>query len=371
MKGREKRYALTRNRIYELDEGWEILSHWDTQASPKWEYLDFGPYNLLSNGSQMFVSSLTTGDLEPVISEDLPPMKVMCNYNGMIVGGGVEGLDPDWVVWSQVGHASFTMDRSGMAGRRPLMEMGEVLKILQLGDSLVVYGSWAVGILRLNPELGAIAYRVIADVGIKNCWCASGDKRGHVFLGADGILRNISVEFQITELGYEEFLHPLVDPVISYDPFENDWYISDVNTSYVYGSKVLFSCFQSVSSCVREDGILHGTVVDLQTHHSELLTDSINMGIGGRKSLEVVEVLSSVSGWFVQGISSPNETPWIPVNPTSQARVKITGDHLRVRVRRSSYIEATIDHLNVRWKLPDKRFIRGIYAGAAGDESDH
>lgn len=360
MKGRDKRYAFTRERVYELDDGWEILSHMDTQVSPQWEYLDFGPYVLMSNGVQIFACSPSTGDLELITSSSLPPMRTMCNYNGMIVGGGISGLDPDWVAWSQVGHASFEIDRSGLAGRRPLMEVGEVFRILPLGEGVVVYGSDGIGLLRLDPDIGAMAYRVISYSGIKGFGSVAGDKQEHVFIGSDNTLRALTTEFQVKELGYKEFFNPLVNPIISFDPIERDWYISDATTSYVYGSSVLFSCFQSVSSLVKDGA----TIISHHTQDAHLLTDVIPVGLGGRKSVEAVEVISHKKGWSVQGIGDGNSTSWIPTNPTNQARVKITGGQLQIGVRHNSYIDVSIEYINVMWKLSDKRFVRGMYASS-------
>jgi len=91
---------------------------------------------------------------------------------------GVSGSN--FVKWSKVGYLDFTIDESNLAGERPMDWKGSVYDIRKLADSLVVYGTN--GVTMMKPSGVHWGMNTIYRIGVKNKGAVSGDESVHFFV---------------------------------------------------------------------------------------------------------------------------------------------------------------------------------------------
>jgi len=107
---------------------------------------------------------------------------------------------------------------------------------------------------------------------------------------------------------------------------------------------------------------------------AEANIDSIDFGLRAIKTLTAVEVgLDSpvachvVVEYRYDKTDSFTVLPAVPINPEGVAYVNVSAIEFRVKVRANSFSNSApkISYINLRWKLSDRRHIRGIYATPA------
>lgn len=341
----------------------------------RFDVADFGPYVLMTNGLMMVYYDIlgTVWVAGPVIA-NVPLMGTVCNFRGQAVGGDIRsawhGCGTDSVVWSMIGEMNFNPDLTNEAGFRNLPFSGSVRRVMELGDYVVVYGSN--GILGMQPvstPAATFGFKEVLDIGIPCKTAVGGNDKEHVFLGSDGWLRKIDATLTVKKLGYYEFMNPLGEVVVSFDPREEgEHYISDGVTGYVLTPWGLGQCHQLLSSVERINDEITGIFGDDGDMEYRVKTDTVDLGYRGLKTLQVLEHGLYSPTAARAGVEWRNDSSAFvdagsrPLNDQGIVTRPISGAEFRLKFEADNYIDVELDYITARYKMTDMRSIRGIYA---------
>ncbi len=345
-----------------------------------WSCADYGPYVLFTNGGMVYVTDPTTGDLHPYGGTDIPVMGTVCDYKGQLVAGRPAGYDPNVVLWGEIGEADMTLSAANVAGYRQMPWPGTVLCVKRLGDYVIVYGDNGISFLRgVDQPVPTMGLLDGPSFGIMGAGAVGGDANEHMFISASGKAYKINKKLEITELGYEEFFAPMGTIMISYDPIEGDYYISNGATSYLLTTFGLGQIPQHVSSCQRYHARLVGTYEMDSDMSLRIETGDIDMRTAAEKKIDTIELSAygDSGGYTIGGVvlygSGYYTAPMRKANTLNTATCPMSGTRFRIRVRAASAFPMfykVLDYANIWWQLTDKRFIRGPYAGQVTPGSD-
>lgn len=364
-------WVATRLGIYKLDANFNaIIEVGVDQRNSIWNVADFWDFALFSNGAMTFIIEPSTGDLHPYLQDDIPAAGAVCAFRGQILLGNVVGYDPNMLLWSEIGKASFALVRTNTAGYKPLPFQGAILKLKPLGEFVVAYGAGGICIVRpAGDVMATYATKEYLNFGIAGVGAVCGNDQEHVFICESGKLWRISADTRIEELGYQEFIGPLGDVMMSYNPINRDVYISDGVTTYLLTSEGLCEIFQNISSATIYAGAMIGCFSNQTDTSVSIVTDKIDFGVRGKKTVDHIEV-ASMSQMSVFMRHGGVQTPSVKMNSHGVVRLRMMQDDFQFGLTASSYLNQQLDYMNIRWKMTDKRFIRSPYVGQATAGAD-
>ncbi len=268
------------------------------------------------------------------------------------------------------------MVRKNEFGFMPMPWQGSVILTKPLGNSIIVYGDN--GITALTPVLEPIPTYGVREIsnefGILSRGSAGGDENGHIFINEDGYMYSLSPDLSLGRLGYREFFtgFSTTKTVVSYDPDDKEFYISDDSNSYVLTRSGLGEAAERVTSLVIKDGTLSGVIEDQGVATGQVVIDIGNLGTLSIKSIENVLVDYFGSATITVAIDyrygktgSFTRTSFFPVNKEGVSFPKISGVDFKLVIKASVY--GNMDNLNgveFNVKFSDKRYRRGIGASA-------
>lgn len=363
-----------KTKIYEVGSDWSVTEKITVTGGDVWDFVDFGTYILLLNGEVMvYVDPTDSSYNTSTGSTTFPLIGTGCNFKGQIVGGDVRSswnsCDRQSIVYSDIGSASFALDRKNEAGFRHSRRKGNVLKVARLGDGVVAYGENFVDLMVPYNQYFKIAE--ILDVGINWKGCVGVTNDMHIFMDNKRYLWAIDREFKLTRLGYQEFLEDLVDNhvVISGVQDEQRFYICDGVKCYVYTPRGMFEGFQLISSVATLDDAVVGTFKDTEDYEARLTTGAMDFGHRGIKTLMGVECGISEGGTNYIGADyrydtngTFSRTTLSRLSPDGFGYVGAAAHDLRVHVKATNYEQCYLDYINAKIKLEDRRFaVRGPY----------
>lgn len=287
------------------------------------------------------------------------------------------------IAWSRIGAMDFSVGIDNEIGWAVLPWRGKVLRMLELSGAIMAYCEN--GIARLQPESTPIVtfgLDSIADFGILNRNAVDGDDQMHLAIGRDYALYTLTPERKVTQegrgpkrLGYAEYMKQLENPQVVHDPVHQRWWIFDGSKCFVWSSFGLAEVTNVPKSLTSFSGSLIGIGED-GVEAVILCSDELTFGTAGMKTLQTVEV-DAAGGAYSMQVDFKTDTDanwrtssWIPCSPNGLAFPTVTGRAFRVRIRCDS-LDAEIGQINVRYKLSDKRSVRGIvYAGSTDRGTD-
>ena len=118
----------------------------------------------------------------------------------------------NWIGWSKIGNVSFVLDLENDAGFRPMSWPGYVYQTLQLDKGVVIYGAGGATLAYpVTKPLATFGFKDLPIAGVKNKTAVTGDRFVHFCIDILGCLIKVTVD-EVTRLGYEEFLLPLINP---------------------------------------------------------------------------------------------------------------------------------------------------------------
>ena len=180
----------------------------------------------------------------------------------------------------------------------------------------------------------------------------------------------------VKKLGYRSYIRELLDyssvedhrVVVSYIDKNKRFYISNGRQCLIINEFGACSIFQCVSSVViGHDGKLYGTFRNTQDTEARFVTDEIDFGSRGLKSIESIigsfnyplgSRLQFAVDWRVSN-GAFKRVPWKSTGPRGEAIIKVTASAFRVCARITNYIDVGIEYLGLNMKYPDNRFKRG------------
>lgn len=275
----------------------------------------------------------------------------------------IESARRNWVGWSKIGEARFVLDLTNDAGFRPMDWRGYVLALKQLQNDAIIYGTG--GITRMYPSGVTFGFRNILPIGLKSKDAVCGTRAIHYFIDRNDQLWSLT-DSEITFLGFEEYLSTLNNPHLFYDEFLTRVIISDSQNGFIYTSSGLGGGYGNLTGySYLEGALITQSPIAIIHPPLELVTDIIDFGRRGQKTLESVHVgTDTVERLFLaydyRFTKSSNfaSTPWTIVNPSGVGFLKCAGEEFRIKLRSYHITNFAIDYLNINYKTTDQRFSR-------------
>lgn len=364
--------------IYTCDGSWATTSQIaGLVTNDCWDMADFGDHIVLTNGQQMVFRAGSSGIwTSSTGSTDFPMCKTLCNFRGRVIAGNVSGwydCESNYVAFSDIGSDNFIPGLRNEAGYVIMPFSGEVLRVLPLNDTVVVYCEN--GIALLVPSERYFGVREFLPVGIPSKGCVGGTKQGHVFVDYNGELWKISGNAEVQKLGYREYITQMDASkiMVSYSAKEDEYYISDGNYTFILTPFGLCQSYQLPTSLAFVDGQLIGVFSVGSDSEARVVTDNLDFGIRSFKTISVIEVGGySSNGFYVRvdwrsDISGSRlDSSWLAVNPTGFATPIVTAHDFRLHVKSNLYSGVELRYLIARVKNVDKRAMRGVPVRGAG-----
>jgi hypothetical protein len=350
-----------------------------------------------SPGVASGVAALTT-----LPSDACPTFITCCNFRGQPILGGIISSNATWtqlglasVCWGAIGQWEFRPQNNRTAGfiRMPWSDwdQGMVLKVAELGGRVVVYGNGGSCSLVPYAKEHAVGFGLddkVMGPGIQSGFHFAGDKDKHLIVGNDNNLyiTNETGDFGkalgFKKVGYKEYITEMLEEnndyaegtplCLSYDPLRRRFYISGIHSSYCLTELGLYKCHQSTTGIGRYRGVkLAGFVVDNQDYEARLMSDCLDMRLRGKKTIETIEFgLDSGSNAY-GGIDSKDSYDYNkmfrsgtfkPIGPNGVVYPGVTTSDFKIKFKALDYRDGIkLDYINCKWKLSDKRSVRGLY----------
>uniref|UniRef100_A0A6M3JB42 Uncharacterized protein n=1 Tax=viral metagenome TaxID=1070528 RepID=A0A6M3JB42_9ZZZZ len=371
--GQDVRVLATATALYELSTWTLGTAKATVTETNRWDFIDFGSYLILTNGLKLcirdYAGTWSTNDYTSTI----PRFATGCNFNGQIVAGNVKstwhGCGTGSLIWSRIGSVDCTPGGDNEAGFRNTPWEGDVLRVKKLGKGIVVYCENGIGVL--SPYQQTFGWDSLIEVGIPAMSAIGGNENIHVFVDTDGNLWRIKKDFSIQKLGYREYMNLMTaaDIVVEHNPVLREFHISDDSYGFILTEKGLGKCYQEVTTVAVDNGTSYGVFHDQSDAQARIITDTLDFGLRGLKTLQTVEVggyhssgtVSAYAQWRVDKTAALTTSPTVLVNPDGVSTLVVTADEFRVGLTYTSYSGVEVDYMNFKLKLSDKRYVRGKY----------
>ena len=354
-----------------------------------WDMADYMDYVVATNGTRMVIFNPILNIWQVYVGPNFPIVGTLCDFNGQLIMGDLPttwsaGTDENWVAWSRIGSTDARLNDAGnVAGLAPMRWNGPVLKVMKLGQHVMVYG--AMGITSLMPTQTAggwgVPKRNMFDFGIASRRCVTGDDSEHYFLDTSGHLWRITDNHALTNFGYREFFDPMLgtDIVMSFDPIRREVRICNHETGYILTPNGLGGPLDVVISDTVYDDSRRGLVVGIPEEYiydqASVTLDVQDEGIRELKNTGWISVTQKggstaevgVDFKFVHNTDVFSSTPWVETNPESAGFVRQAGTDVRPKARFTDFDplteEVLISKLAYAIQRPDTRFTRGARGG--------
>ena len=361
-------FLLDRDRIHRLSGNFQSLDFFIVPEGESWQWADFGSFVLFTNGetvveyTQEDGFTLWTG----------PKFSACCSFKGQLFVGG---FSPSWydagpgsVGWSKIGSADFTLDKSNTAGYAHL-ENGNVLCVKQLGNGVMAYGDRCVEFFQpvAEPVVTYAKQPVMNIPGIAGRNAVGGNSSKHLLVDSVGQLWLITGEAP-KMLGYQDFFARMLgtDIIVSYNEVMQTFSISNEETSFLWSEQGLCKHFQAITSQTVFSGGSIGFFEQVEDQGFLLKTDSLDFGFRGLKTLTSIELAHSSYSSIYAAIDWRYDTRepfrssrWVKLNARGIATLMITAADFRVKLQSSDYRNMELDYMLVKYKMSDRRNIRG------------
>lgn len=281
-----------------------------------------------------------------------------------------EELKTNWVGWSKIGDVTFVQDDSNESGYRPLPWPGWAYRVLQLDKNAVVYGNNGVALFYpVTQPAPTFGMRELLEIGIKGKNAVCGDRKRHYCIDTKGCLWEIS-EQGVRMLGYEEFLEPLVNPVMFFDSENDKVFINDATTGYVLTTSGLGGGIPNLSGIIWVNGvpIVGSPAVLTEPEPLTFCTDILDFGTREQKTIEFLQV--GVDGTTPMKVAVDyrynkseafRTTAYKLLNKEGVAFIRAAGVEFRLRFKMDEYEYVEVDYVKVHYKKTDRRYGRSYW----------
>jgi hypothetical protein len=175
----------------------------------------------------------------------------------------------------------------------------------------------------------------------------------------------------VNALGYQEYISRLAgkDIIVSYNQTSKDFYISNGTITFLYSPQGLTEVSQHPSSVWYSENSQHMIPDTDDGRDPYLITESIDFGFRGSKTIFVLELgitnydqaLVAID-WIMDRVNS-GITAWVGENYQGVINLIIAGTTFKVMLKLTGVTSDTIvSYIKVRYKMTDLRSIRGVYA---------
>lgn len=351
-----------------------------------WHVADFGAFYVFANGVDVIVYDQWNGfqSFSDYQTEQFL-FGTCCNFNGQCFVGNIrpivedsdeapatgtwDSAGADYVGWGKIGQFNFTLDKSNTAGHRPMGLGGVVHRVLQLGKMVIAYNSNGVQAYYPTAEHAVgFGMQQLALPGCAGRSAVGGNQHEHIMVDTTGQLWYIKSQSEPELLGYQEFFRPMLgkDIVVTYNDAWKAFDITDGETAYRLTRQGLCRTWQAVTSQFAAFDDVIGIYHEVDGLGFELVTDILDFGFRGHKTVTGVEVGGAFSAPVFVSVDwrSHNEkyfrsSPWVRLSPDGIARPRVTADEFRIKLQSASKDAVEIDYISVKYQITDRRNTRG------------
>jgi len=292
-------------------------------------------------------------------------------YPDDYISGLIE--DPDNTVFSDDNSMLNEIIERNEMGFMPMNWQGTVRRVLPLGNGIMVYGDN--GISYMPKAENTFGLQDLLPYGIESRSSVGGSEREHVFVDEAGWLWRVQAGQAPVRLGFREYFENMIgnDIVVSYDPIEDEYHISDDSECFVLtrDNALYESTFLLTSTAVYSGGVVgvYDRPGDSDDAYAVMVSDIIDLGLRSIKTIERILVsatnttdVSVAIDWRNKSSDSWTRTPYFNINYEGVAYFPVMGLEFRIVVRCADYTKMDVDDVRVQFKTNDKRVIRGTYA---------
>ena len=271
----------------------------------------------------------------------------------------------------------FDMLEKNDGGFLPVHWQGAVYQTLPMGKNVIVYGSEGISALTLERDpISTYGYKEIANFGTFSRLSAGGGDGGHVFVSTAGDIWKITPELELIRLGFNEYISAIVntDLVVQYNPYLNDFYISDGVDSFILTDDGLGQIRECATSLFMFEGSLIGVAEDVAgANRGDFIvtTDVLDFGYRAKKMVQLIEVAVDTADIAYVAIDYRHDksddytrSKFVRTNPEGVAVLPVSGLDVRIVVKVPFVNEVDWyvdqDYILIRWKPIDMRYIRGL-----------
>jgi hypothetical protein len=269
-----------------------------------------------------------------------------------------ELLKTNWLKWSNIGSLDFTIDKTNVAGERPLDWKGWIYAIKKLGSKVVVYGENGVSVL--TPAGNTYGLQTIYRIGLKGKGAVSGDDSVHYFVDNLGQLWRFSEDLE--KLDYSEYLSGMIDNlVLSWDVANKLLYICDGSQGYVYSqdSGSLGAGPVNVTGIDSQSGTLYVvSPATIATPTFEICTDIYDLGSRRGKNIysleigtDLEETLEAAIEYRLDKAAVFATTDWHVVDSRGFVYLPCYGREFRFKVKSDVYEYFELDYLTINGEI--------------------
>jgi hypothetical protein len=339
-----------------------------------------------------------TGALSALPSDACPDFMSCCNFNGQAILGGIISTDANWtqlghasVAWGAIGQWEFRPSQNKTAGYIKMpwsdWDMGVVFKVAKLGKAVMVYGNGGRALIYpYTKELATgFGLKELVGPGLTKGFHMAGDSTIHGYIDVNNEFWVVDENFNFQKLGYKEYIDTLQDEndaiaadspiIVSFDRAKKRFYLSGQSSAYVLTEFGMYSSHQSVTGIGRHRGkSLIGFYKDLEDYEARGIVDTIDFKVRALKIIDLLEfgMDYETSDGLHAGVDfkydydeSYRTGNWIRLTPQGVCTPLIAANDFRIKFKATDYRTSNVkvDFINARYKMVDKRGIRGPYAG--------
>jgi hypothetical protein len=264
-------------------------------------------------------------------------------------------------------------------GLMPMDWDGEVIGLAPILDKLVVLGTEGVtGLILANTEMAATyGRRDLTRTGCAGRGAFHASDKRVLFVDTEGSLWQVTGELVPQRIGYQNLLSQMLgtDIVISWNEEDDDYYIANNDTCFLFNDQGLTRVGQSPTSVMFYQGAAIGVSAERIDQRPLIISEKYDLGIRGLKTINSANI--GVTGENVEvaydykykSEDDWRRTPFVKLNREACAYLRVTCLEFRVVVRADSFESFELDYIHIRWQASDKRQIRGlnVSSNAAGE----
>jgi hypothetical protein len=376
------------------------------------EVADFGPYYIVSVMGIADDSSVTIRNYARDITVEsglsavvalsttlYPTFACCCNFNGQLIIGGLQTTVSPWtevglngVAWGAIGKLALNPTTNPTAGFRALpwksqggYDTGITFKVMKLGSNVVAYGDGG-KVLMVPAVVGntsTFGFKHIPGLGVSSGNHVAGDEHLHGWIDLNGEFWTMAEGSGPEKRGYKSYIdtilaytHATLDyrTVVSYVPLDQTFYISNGYSCLVINQYGAYTTHQLVTSIgMSNKRELLGFFMDSLDVEGRIVTHDLDFKLRGIKTIGLVEAgihhelgtsnnAYATADFRYNKTSSYTRKSWTPMNPSGTSTIMAAGEEFRVGVKADNYVGMKLDYLNLKVKITDRRFMRGLAA---------
>lgn len=380
-----------------------------------WHFADLDGAYFLCNGQAVVfkVPGLAQGDGVGVFADKITFPLTCCELNGRVIFGGLSSfvnlldsrfnalrdtasrynyswgggsevsklgnLDDSYVWWSSIGYedaywpffASWMMEDAAKVNevwqrnefgfaRVPWQDSVWVVK--PLGNGFVAYGEH--GIAYFAQEDLTFGMTSVATFGVAGRGSVGGDRKKHVFVSTEGALWQLTADQQLTRLGYEELLTPLLsqDITVSYDEQFDEYYISNATKCYLKTPTGMAQSSQLVTSAQMHRGNVIGMYEESADTEIRILSDVFDFGNRNIKTINSIQLVGSDSANYSVIIyfrndptASFEDTGFITANADGRVQIGASAIEFMISVKAATATNKNLEDVLINYSEMRKR----------------